>query len=426
MFIDLKTIKVDNRVREDFSNIMSLAESMQQYGQIQPIVVAKIDDDKHQYELIAGERRYRAAILSGWTEIEACLKENCSPFMKKEIELEENIQRKNLSWMEEVEAKRQIDELKRIQHGSATPGPHGTQGVGWTQEDTAVLLSESPGTVSQDIKLAEAIKEDETLKVTLGQYPKNVAFKKLKQMKDEERRRERVKNKDLKIITNLFHGDACSLVDNLEDESVSLWLTDPPFAIVDLENASGTYGSMMKKEDNSDNETVLRTIGMVAGKMFDKMQTSAHFYMFFAAEYYQQLSNILRVVGFHVDFVPLIWEKNSTTTPFRGLSYAQIYEPILFGCKPPRAKYLHKSCHSILKYSTVSLSERAHPFHKPPELIEFFIEQSSVEGDLIVDTFAGSGQVLKSAKKLHRQGIGFELSEENYLCALEYLQEEQE
>ena len=136
MFIDLKTIKVSNRVREDFSNIMSLAESLRQYGQIQPIVVVECSEKNYQYELIAGERRYRAAILSGWTEIEACLKENCSPFMKKEIELEENIQRKNLSWMEEVEAKRQIDELKRIQHGSATPGPHGKSG--WTQENTAI------------------------------------------------------------------------------------------------------------------------------------------------------------------------------------------------------------------------------------------------------------------------------------------------
>lgn len=423
MIIDLKNIKVDNRVREDFSNIMSLAESLRQYGQIQPIVVVEISEPNHQYQLLAGERRYRAAILSGWTKIEACLRENCSDFMKKEIELEENIQRKNLSWMEEVEAKRQIDELKRIQHGSATAGPHGSQGEGWKQEDTAVLLNESPGTISQDIALAEALKNDLNLKVQLAQYPKNVAFKKYKQMKDEEHRRKRVENNELKINMSLFHGDACELVDNLEDESVALWLTDPPFAIVDLESASGTYGSMMKEEDNSDNETVLRTIGMVAGKMFDKMLPSAHFYMFFAAEYYQQLSNILRVVGFHVDFVPLIWKKNRTTTPFRGLSYAQIYEPILFGCKPPRSKYLHKSCHSVLEYATVSLSERAHLFHKPPELIEFFIEQSSVEGDLVVDTFAGGGQTLKSAKMLNRQAVGFELSEENYHKALEFLQD---
>lgn len=424
MFIDLKTIKVNNRVREDFSNIMSLAESLRQYGQIQPIVVVECSEPNYLYELIAGERRYRAAILSGWTEIEACLKETCSDFMKKEIELEENIQRKNLSWTEEIEAKRQIDELKRLQHGSATAGPHGTQGVGWKQEDTAILLNESPGTVSQDIQLAEALKNDLNLKVQLAPFPKNVAFKKMQQLREEKHRAERVKNNEIKIVSNLFHGDACSLVDNLEDESVALWLTDPPFAIVDLESASGTYGSMMKEEDNSDNETVLRTIGMVAGKMFDKMLPSAHFYMFFASEYYQQLSNILRVVGFHVDFVPLIWKKNRTTTPFRGLSYAQIYEPLLFGCKPPRSKYLHKSCHSVLEYSVVSLSERAHPFHKPPELIEFFIEQSSVEGDLVVDTFAGSGQTLKSAKKLHRQGIGFELSEENYHKALEFLQDE--
>ncbi|GAG25488.1 unnamed protein product, partial [marine sediment metagenome] len=133
MIIDLKSLEVSNRVREDFSNIMDLSESMQQFGQIQPIVVVECPEgSKNQYQLIAGERRYRAAVLCGWTEIEAVLRENCSDSMKKELELEENIQRKNLTWMEEVEAKRLIDKLKREQHGSATAGPHGSQGVGWT------------------------------------------------------------------------------------------------------------------------------------------------------------------------------------------------------------------------------------------------------------------------------------------------------
>ena len=69
-----------------------LADSIKQYGLIQPIVVQKKDD---YYEIIAGERRWRAAKIAKLKEVPVIIKEY-SPQEVMEIALIENIQRRDL------------------------------------------------------------------------------------------------------------------------------------------------------------------------------------------------------------------------------------------------------------------------------------------------------------------------------------------
>jgi ParB family chromosome partitioning protein len=81
--------------------IEELAESLRQDGLLQPILVTKDEGDN--YKIIAGERRYHAAKLLNWTEIE------CKILNKNEKEtyrlaVIENLQRENLSPYEEIEA----------------------------------------------------------------------------------------------------------------------------------------------------------------------------------------------------------------------------------------------------------------------------------------------------------------------------------
>ena len=75
-----------------------LADSITQYGIIQPLIVAK--KDKY-YEIIAGERRWRAAKLAGLKEVPVIVKEY-SDEMILEVSLIENIQRENLNPIEEA------------------------------------------------------------------------------------------------------------------------------------------------------------------------------------------------------------------------------------------------------------------------------------------------------------------------------------
>jgi ParB-like chromosome segregation protein Spo0J len=88
-------IKVENRRREDFGDLEGLAASIGKYGLLQPPVV---DFDGSVYRLVAGERRLRACrdILK-WTEIPVRLYSELTEDERREIELEENLQRKDLT-----------------------------------------------------------------------------------------------------------------------------------------------------------------------------------------------------------------------------------------------------------------------------------------------------------------------------------------
>jgi len=415
MNLDIKKIKVGSRARKDFGDIILLSESLRRLGLIQPIVVRQIGED---YELIAGERRLRAAIYAGWSTIPVTTKEKCSDEQKLEMELEENIQRKSLMWTEECEIKLQLDEMKRKQFGSGVAaGVHSKEG--WTLEKTALALNQSVGTVSQDLKIARALREDKKLAMSLVKYPKAIAYRKLKQIKERERLEKAAPG--LVLSVDLRLGDVCDLIKEVPDESIDLWITDPPFGVDQILDAKGVFPGLTDFGDNLNVAEAHILYEKLLPLVFKKLKPSAHFYMFFASEFYPHLVSTLSAVGFHVDPVPLIWDKCLTTTPFRGLSYAQQYEPILFGHKPPREKYLIESASNILQYKPIDSKEKIHVFQKPLSLLSFFINQSSNVGDVVMDTFAGSGSTLKAALDLKRQPLGFELSEHHFRAALESL-----
>lgn len=92
--------------RREFSNekLAELAESIKTHGIIQPLVVRQVDG---QYQLIAGERRLRAAKLAGMTQVPVVIKEISEQSMM-EVAIVENIQRENLNPIEEAEAYRRL------------------------------------------------------------------------------------------------------------------------------------------------------------------------------------------------------------------------------------------------------------------------------------------------------------------------------
>jgi len=85
------------------SKIGELAESIKQKGLIQPLVLRRFGDD---YEIVVGERRYRAAQVLGLEKIPAIVYEEVSKQEMMELALVENIQRESLNPMEEAEAYR--------------------------------------------------------------------------------------------------------------------------------------------------------------------------------------------------------------------------------------------------------------------------------------------------------------------------------
>lgn len=98
-----------NQPRRTFNedSLIELSESIKQHGIVQPLVVAK---QKDYYEIIAGERRWRAAKIAGLKEVPVIIKDY-SPQEIMEVALIENIQREDLNPIEEAKAyKNLIDE----------------------------------------------------------------------------------------------------------------------------------------------------------------------------------------------------------------------------------------------------------------------------------------------------------------------------
>ena len=129
----------------DEEKINELAESIKNYGVLQPLLVQKNDSF---YEIIAGERRWRAAKAAGLKEVPAVLKEY-SKQEAMEISLIENVQRADLNPIEEALGYRQlIDEF------------------GLTQEEIAVRVAKSRTVITNTMRL---LKLDEQIQNMLVQ-----------------------------------------------------------------------------------------------------------------------------------------------------------------------------------------------------------------------------------------------------------------
>ena len=107
IFIDINKIepnKEQPRKHFDEDALLELSESMKLFGVLQPLIV---QDKKDYYQIIAGERRWRAAKLAGLKEVPVIVK-NLSEQELLEIALIENIQRENLNPIEEAIAYKKL------------------------------------------------------------------------------------------------------------------------------------------------------------------------------------------------------------------------------------------------------------------------------------------------------------------------------
>lgn len=115
-FINISEIQANpNQPRKNFKKeeLQELASSIRSQGILQPIVVRRVKNN--QYEIIAGERRWRGAQIAGLHEIPALIKD-MSDEAVQEAALIENIQRENLNAVEEAKAYKAILNNKNIDY----------------------------------------------------------------------------------------------------------------------------------------------------------------------------------------------------------------------------------------------------------------------------------------------------------------------
>lgn len=122
--------------REVFDDkaLQELAASIKEHGVIQPIIVRRLGD---KYEIIAGERRYKATIIAGFTKIPAIIR-NLDDKETAKVALLENLQRKDLSPIEEARTYQKILDLDSM-----------------TQEELGKTMGKSQAAVANKLRLLQ-------------------------------------------------------------------------------------------------------------------------------------------------------------------------------------------------------------------------------------------------------------------------------
>lgn len=131
--IDIEPNRDQPRKVFDEKALSELADSIAQHGVLQPLLVRPMMDGG--YQLVAGERRWRASRMAGLTEVPVVIKE-LTDSQVAEIALVENLQRENLNPLEEARGYKELSER-----------------YGYTQEEVATIVGKSRSAIANALRL---------------------------------------------------------------------------------------------------------------------------------------------------------------------------------------------------------------------------------------------------------------------------------
>jgi ParB family chromosome partitioning protein len=401
------------RQRKDLGEVEKMLDSIKLYGQIQPIV---IDREKN---LVAGGRRL-AACLVGGIKVRACYKDSLDDILLRELELEENIQRKPLSPSEEVLATSELFELKQKRHGKSTPGREG----GFTTTDIAELLGKSRGSIAEDLQLAEAVKLFPNLSECKTKSEIKKAVKGLQRVQDSmdalAKFEDIIKKTDRFILVNKKAEDYLA---GIGAATVDLFFTDPPYGI-DIHDVAMTIGGETGGElnatgttyDDSENyaKNLLETL---CKESYRITKDNGHALIFCAPSHFPWLSDRMRSAGWMVAPRPIVWVKRETgqnNQPDKWFSSA--YEFILYARKV-NSTLVIQGKPDWLQCDPVLPSERIHQAEKPVELCKELISRVCLPGSYMIDPCMGSGAIIEAGVRMKMLCLGCEKTVETYSLA---------
>jgi site-specific DNA-methyltransferase (adenine-specific) len=443
--IAITEIRVDNRMRKMFGNIEELAASLARFGLLQPLV---LDAENN---LIAGHRRLLAAKHLGWADIGYERLDAMDPILRKELELEENIRRKDLEWQEEVIGLYKLYQLKQEKYGEK--GSPLAENGGYGIEEAARELDRASGSISMDLALAKALYEYPEL---VEEKTKSSAFKRFRRMKETALRaeiakrhqaedhgtltvdenaeefqeeaeaqepasflRQPIRKAAWKGIGLFYHADSRDVLRQLPEASVDLIVTDPPYGIGLFKEGSAMSSSKFAENQGTmyddDPKTIMDMLDETFLHAARLLKPDGHAYVFFHMTRYEPVYLMLRKHFGTCEETPLIWLKQTTGIGDPTRAWIYTYEPCFW---VNRGRGLVKpQPFNTLKYDTVS--KKIHSVEKPVALMRHLVEASAVKGEVVLDPFAGSGSTLVAAAQLGMRFIGIEKHQDFWRSAVD-------
>jgi site-specific DNA-methyltransferase (adenine-specific) len=196
-------------------------------------------------------------------------------------------------------------------------------------------------------------------------------------------------------------GNCLELLANIPDGSFPLVVTDPPYFTPPAQFVSG----------RSHHQRSLSNLSLLDhfykdffGELVPKIRDDGSIYIFCDAQsyplYYAYLYEKVKAIRL------LVWDRGSA---INGYTWRYRCQYILFA-QMPNAPAVKTGDSDLLVCPSVPVAKRRHPAEKPVPLLERLICKSSQPGDLVLDTFAGSGSTGVAAIQTGRLFLGFELN----------------
>ena len=196
----------------------------------------------------------------------------------------------------------------------------------------------------------------------------------------------------------LLCGDATKAEDVKRlcgEGEADLWLTDPPYNVA-YEGSNGLTIRNDSMEDSKFRE-FLRSAFACAERA---MKPGAGFYVFHADSEGYNFRGACHDVGLRVREC-LVWKKNALVLGRQD--YQWIHEPCLYGWKEGEAHswYGDRSQTTVMEYPKPKKND-VHPTMKPVEMLAYLLRNSTQRGDVVLDTFGGSGSTLVACEQTGR------------------------
>ena len=210
------------------------------------------------------------------------------------------------------------------------------------------------------------------------------------------------------------HGDWRDCIGSLEDESVNLLLTDPPYGL-HYDNNRGYRNHDQLQGDGAD---AAKELAEMLEAIRPKLAEDAHVLVF--AHWSTEPDMRAAVAERYELRGSLVWDKDEHGTGDLDGAFAPSHERILHAVKG-NPSMAHRERDVI---QAAKVKSDLHPTVKPQPLLKTLIKATTVEGELVADPFGGVASTPRAALSLDRRGWGAEINEDYFAAGQQLLQDE--
>lgn len=217
----------------------------------------------------------------------------------------------------------------------------------------------------------------------------------------------------------LYQGDCLEVMKNIEDGSVDLVVTDPPYLCdYSRHDNKSRFSKKIANDENTDkNEKMIRQYFKECYRIMKKDTAIYCFCNYKKIDFFKQE---LEKTGFNLKNI-IVWDKQRNGMGDLKTTFGYSHEFILFASKG-QPKIRGKRISDVWQFKRVSSKQQVHQNQKPTELLSLAITKSSDEGMIVFDGFMGRGSTGVACLNTNRNFIGIELDEGYFEIAKERIE----